>query len=370
VQGDTSKSVRLRKSVRSTAKWLGALLCALLVYATQAAAESAHVGYPNSIVVLGHSGATGRNSDPQLPNRDVRENSWATGTNPAVNSVYLRILAANPAIKGHNFNLARDGARVLDLVDEAQFAVTIKPKPELVLIQIMDNDIVCPAIAQDYAAFRATFVRALGVLAKGVPNARIFVVSQYGSPATYVEVIKDIPEARAPLTGTGPCDLFDASGGINDEHVAVLDNVVHGYEEQLAAGCARFVHCRYDGGAFGRAVDAFEDLSSDWNHASIRGHAKAAAVAWSAIFDFTDQIAPASTASARRSSKGRRVTLGASDAAGVSGIEYKLVAPKKSVTRFSFRRYKTPVLVGKGWTLVWRAVDVNGNSEATHSLRG
>jgi hypothetical protein len=26
--------------------------------------------------------------------------------------------------------------------------------------------------------------------------------------------------------------------------------------------------------------------------------------------------------------------------------------------------------VKKRWTLTWRAVDVNGNSEATHSLRG
>jgi len=28
------------------------------------------------------------------------------------------------------------------------------------------------------------------------------------------------------------------------------------------------------------------------------------------------------------------------------------------------------VVVKKRWTLTWRAVDVNGNSEATHRLRG
>ena len=44
------------------------------------------------------------------------ENSWATGTNPAVDSVYLRILARNPKIRGHNVNLAQDSATVRQLV--------------------------------------------------------------------------------------------------------------------------------------------------------------------------------------------------------------------------------------------------------------
>lgn len=50
-------------------------------------------GYHNSIAVLGHSGATGgETSDAPLPGIEVRENSWPTGTNPVVNSLYLRIL--------------------------------------------------------------------------------------------------------------------------------------------------------------------------------------------------------------------------------------------------------------------------------------
>jgi hypothetical protein len=47
--------------------------------------------YPSSIPVLGHSGATGWNSDPERRYSDATQNSWATGTNPAVNSIYLRI---------------------------------------------------------------------------------------------------------------------------------------------------------------------------------------------------------------------------------------------------------------------------------------
>ena len=77
---------------------------------------SATPGYPSSMAVLGHSNATGEDSDPAQPHAVIRANSWATGTNPAVNSIYLRILAKNPAIKGHNFNLAQPSATVKRLL--------------------------------------------------------------------------------------------------------------------------------------------------------------------------------------------------------------------------------------------------------------
>ena len=111
--------------------------------------------WPNSIVVLGHSGATGESSDPKRPHVEVRANSWATGTNPAVDSVYLRILARNPRIKGHAVNLAQGGATVVQLQSQAQHVALETPPPDLILIQIMDNDMVCPAAASDYRAFHA-----------------------------------------------------------------------------------------------------------------------------------------------------------------------------------------------------------------------
>jgi hypothetical protein len=57
------------------------------------------------------------------------------------------------------------------------------------------------------------------------------------------------------------------------------------------------------------------------------------------------------------------VTLTATDNAGVAGIERKLGKAR-------YTRYRAPILVRRGATLTWRAVDVNGNSEATHMLRG
>src|SRR5262249_56524940 len=68
--------------------------------ATSAAAPpaSATPGYPSSMAVLGHSHATGEDSDPAQPPVVIRANSSSTGTNPAVNSAYRRILARNPPL--------------------------------------------------------------------------------------------------------------------------------------------------------------------------------------------------------------------------------------------------------------------------------
>jgi TolB protein len=233
------------------------------------------------MAVLGHSGATGENSDPRRPRVEVRANSWATGTNPAVNSVYLRILAKNPEVRGHNFNLAQGGATVQRLALQADHAVSLQPQPGLFVVQIMDNDMVCPASARDYAAFRSAFVSALSVLAKGAPESRIFVVSQFGSPGTSARSLTRAE--RRTFGGTSPCDFVDPNGRIVPRKVARLEKVIHGYETELQAGCERFSQCRYDGGAFGRIVDKREYVSSDLNHFSIKGHAKAAAVAWEAM---------------------------------------------------------------------------------------
>jgi hypothetical protein len=220
----------------------------LLLLASSAPSATAYVGYPSSIVVLAHSGATGENSDPTRPGVEVRANSWATGTNPAVNSVYLRILAENPEIKGRNVNLAHSSATVRDLVRQAGRAVALEPKPDLVLIQIMDADIVCPPKARAYAAFRSTFVTALKLLAQGAPESSIFVVSQFGSPTTENKAFT--LAQRRSFGGTGPCDTLDPAGRVVPKKLALLEKAIHGYEAQLKAACKQVHQCRYDGGAF------------------------------------------------------------------------------------------------------------------------
>ena len=164
---------------------------------------------------------------------------------------------------------------------QAQRAVALEPKPELILIQIMDADIVCPAQESDYAAFRSTFISALKVLARGAPQSSFFVVSQFGSPTTEWKMFSSAE--RKNIGGTGPCAFLDPAGRLVPKELARLEGIIHGYEAQLEAACKRFSQCRYDGGAFGRIVNKREYVSSDLNHWSVKGHAKAAAVAWAAM---------------------------------------------------------------------------------------
>jgi hypothetical protein len=186
--------------------------------------------WPNSIVVLGHSGATGQDSDPSRPGMDVPQNSWATGSNPKVRSIYLRILAHNPAVKGHAVNLAKDGATVYDLMAQAREALAQTPLPDLFLIQTIDNDIHCDGTdPQNYAAFGARLTSTLRVISTADPGARI-----------------------------------------------------HYFAEQ-AASCKRVSHCKDDGNAWQRMVVTAADFADDGNHASIPGMARRAAVTWAAL---------------------------------------------------------------------------------------
>jgi len=238
-------------------------------------------GYPSSIAVLGHSGSTGENSDPRQPRVEVRANSWATGTNPTVNSLYRRILTHNPAAKGHNTNYSEGGATIDKVARQADRLLATDPKPDLIVIQVMDNDLTCPLERAGLSHFRAKLASTLGKLARGAPNSSVFVVSQFGSAPTYARSLTR--KERASQGGTGPCDFMTPSGAVAQAKVARLEKAIHAYEAALKTACTKVRQCTYDGGAFGRIVDKRKYLSSDLNHFSIAGHAKAAAVAWATL---------------------------------------------------------------------------------------
>jgi hypothetical protein len=249
--------------------------------ATSTAAPQWTSGYPNSIAVLGHSGSTGENSDPKRPHVEARSNSWATGTNPKVNSLYRRILARNPAIKGHNTGYSESGANIDRVGLQADRLLATDPKPDLIVIQVMDNDLICPVDLAAVSDFRAKLTATLTKLAEGAPNSSEFVVSQFGSVPTYVRTLTR--SERAFQGGTGPCDFMKRRGDVVRKKVARLEKAIHAYEGALEAACKKVRQCTYDGGAFGRVVDRREYVSFDLNHFSIKGHAKAAAVAWAAM---------------------------------------------------------------------------------------
>ena len=106
-------------------------------------------------------------------------------------------------------------------------------------------------------------------------------VSQFGSVPTYARSLSR--DERASQGGTGPCDFMTPTGSVAPEKVARAERAIHAYEAALEAACKTVRQCTYDGGAFGHVVDRREYVASDLNHFSIKGHAKAAAVAWAAM---------------------------------------------------------------------------------------
>lgn len=239
-----------------------------------------------SVVVLGHSGATGYNSDPSDPGADARANSWATGTNPAVDSVYRRLLLHSPQYEGHTTNLAEDGATVDGLLTQAAGVAGIRPHPGIVLVEIVDNDIRCDGTdSGNYAPFARKLSTALRTVSKAAPDAQLYLLSVWATTDVYAHVIAGLPTARRENTGDGPCDLFDSAGRIRASAVTYEQAIVEHYQQQLAAVCREIPHCQYDDGALERFPLAAADLTSDANHLSVAGHKKYAELVWKAFFE-------------------------------------------------------------------------------------
>jgi hypothetical protein len=265
---------------------VGAVIaCWFAIGVTSAEAHHAATVYPNSIVAMGHSGLTGWNSDPKKRGLDAPENSWATGTNPAVNSIYQHLLRLNDGIRDHSYDLAVSGSKVDDLLRQADEAATLPVKPELVIIQSIDNDMRCDGTdAQNYEPFGATLAKALAIVVKSNPDVKIFIINQWASAKNFATVARTIPDQRTSLSENGPCGVLKPSGKLRPAGIASYERILAGYYKQITLVCARLAHCDTDHSALHRMVIRRSDLAPDGGHLSVRGQRKMAAVAWQALY--------------------------------------------------------------------------------------
>jgi lysophospholipase L1-like esterase len=322
-----------------------------------AAADVAHVGYPSSMASTGDSITRAFNTC-SFPFVDCPQNSWSTGSSSTVNSHYRRILAANPAISGRNFNDAKTGARMNAL--NGQVTTAVAQGADYVTILMGANDVCTSSVASmtPTATLEAQLQAAVQTLSAGSPNARIYVVS---IPNVYRlwEILHTNFGAVLTWTLGGICQSLLANPASNaPADVARRQQVYQRTVDDNAAlsrVCAQYIHCRFDGNAaFDIQFVPSEVSTRDYFHPSLSGQARAAAVTWAAGFDFTDRVAPTSTASA----VGGAVTITATDNAGVAGIEY-------SLNGGPYHRYTGTFSASPGTSVTYRAVDVNGNVEAT-----
>jgi lysophospholipase L1-like esterase len=335
---------------------------AALVAAGSAAADPAVVGYPGSMASTGDSITRAFNTCT-FPFVDCPSNSWSTGWSTTVNAQYRRILAANAAISGRAYNDAVTGADMADL--DGQVGKAVAQGTQYVTILMGANDVCASSEAgmTPVETFRTQFVQAMATLSSGLPNARISVSS---IPDVYNlwAIYKDSFSARFVWAVAGICQSMLANPGSTSQADVDRRNRVRArniaYNVQLGDVCALYVHCRFDGNVVFSTPFVRSDVSTrDYFHPSVAGQAKLANVSWGATFDFTDQVTPSSSATAVDGA----VTITATDNIGVRGIEYRFTAG-------GWTRYTGPVLLAPGAELTWRAVDVNGNVEATQTITG
>lgn len=252
---------------------------------TAAGTSPAQVSAIGGLIVIGHSGATGYNSDPANPGTDAWANSWASGTNPDVQSIYGRLLAVDPGIEGKVANAAVDGSHVYDLDGQLDKALKEQPSPRLVLIQTVDNDIACDGSdEQNYAEFEKTLTAVLQRIASASPQAKIVVVGTWATVMNYTDVVASLPNGKASLlTGSGPCDPFDSAGKKHPERMRYQQEVFDTYEARLKAACKAVGACHEDGGALNKLVITADDLTPDYSHLSIAGLRKQAATEWELV---------------------------------------------------------------------------------------
>ncbi|MGY2873019.1 hypothetical protein ACVW00_000209 [Marmoricola sp. URHA0025 HA25] len=240
----------------------------------------------DAIAVLGHSGTTGYGSDPGNPDSDVVENSWATGSNPDVRSLYERLLADHPALENHATSLGQDGSTVDDLDGQVTAMLDLEPMPDVVVIQTIDNDMRCDGTdAANEKRFGRTLDDVLTRINDEDRYAQVFFVSQWGSVQTYTDAIQHRADAVAGSSGNGPCDTFGASGKERPAGIASEQRIVDGYWSQITRVCAAHPGCFTDGAHVQKMPVLESDLTGDSNHLGVPGLAVMAQYAWEALPD-------------------------------------------------------------------------------------
>jgi len=272
---------------------------------------------PRVMAALGDSITRGYNTSgpgcPTGPGLDCPKNSWATGTNPAVDSVRERLDAISPQPLTA-YNDAVSGARAVNLLSQAQTASG--QDPDFVLIEIGAND-ACASPPTPTATFRGQVREALATLVAGNKNVYIQLMS-----------IPDINQLRTIFTQPPDpnallrWEKFSVCQGLladplstapaDEARREAFREQVMAYNAALAEVCAEFKRCIWDNeavfdSAFTTADVAnvtnteglnippfnllpvlgpgFLNSTADYFHPSISGQAKLAEAAWSSTFN-------------------------------------------------------------------------------------
>ncbi|TMB57187.1 MAG: SGNH/GDSL hydrolase family protein [Chloroflexi bacterium] len=265
---------------------LAGLLVVIGLLLPQAAGAAS---YPTSMASTGDSITRAFNTC-SFPYIDCPQNSWSTGTSSTVNSIYLRLLALNPAISGHNSNRAVSGARMADLAGQMANVNAIGGV-QLVTIEMGGNDLCTDTTAQmtSVADYTAQLSSGLATLRSVNPGALVYIVSVPDVYNLWV-ILHDNSSARSTWTSFNVCQSLLANPTSTaqadvDRRQAVRQRNID-LNTALAQVCAQDdvqYECRTDANAvFNTPFVASEVSTRDYFHPNVSGQQHLAAVAWAA----------------------------------------------------------------------------------------
>jgi lysophospholipase L1-like esterase len=215
-------------------------------------------------------------------------NSWSTGRSAAVDSHYRRIRDDNATIAGDAENYAVPGAMAEDLAGQADRAV--QDKVQYVTVLIGANDACTDRVTTmtKTGTFRKQIDAALARLKKGLPKARVLVVS---IPDVYrLWELGHDNERAVRAWNRGVCQSLLArptsTAEADDERRRRVGARVDAYNRELEAACDKYGRkCRWDGGSAHRvrfSLDLVNEI--DYFHPDVQGQRKLADVTWPGRF--------------------------------------------------------------------------------------
>jgi lysophospholipase L1-like esterase len=294
-----------------------AALFALTVSFALLAGPAEATKVPRVMAALGDSITRGYNTTgtgcPTGPGLDCPKNSWATGTNPAVDSVRERLDAISPQPLTA-YNDAVSGARAVNLLSQAEVAAG--QNPELVLIEIGAND-ACATPQTPTATFREQVRSALQVLVSS--NKQVYIQLMSIPDINNLRTIfTEPPDPNALLRW----ELFHVCQGLlanplstkpaDEERREAFRDQVMAYNAALEEVCAEFKRCIWDDEAVFDSTFTTADVANvtntggldippfnlvpvigpgnpnstaDYFHPSVSGQAKLAEATWSTTFN-------------------------------------------------------------------------------------
>lgn len=251
-----------------------AVVVTALICASGARPASTNNGAPTSIAALGDSitMAACANGASCV---DVPADSWATGTNPAVDSHLRRLQAIWKTQRVRAFNLASDSdVTMADLAAQARQAR--RDGADYVTIEIGENDL-CGSTS--IGAFRAELRRGLAVLTAGARTPKILLLSIENIVAHWRAVRSDPAGRKALENGY----TLDCALGAQVPHAWLTDieartRALNDVEAQV---CSTVPYCLYDRGTYYQLPLHGRYFSpADYQHLTLAGQRALAAAEW------------------------------------------------------------------------------------------